>query len=381
MHFHLIWIKEKNWEQYELNLLINWWDDGFIRKFLANRWVVVVSLTEFKEDVKGFWNIVVSVNFENKEIWILSPWESLEDKAYFFLSLWLSINSINFVDKPVSASESQEIIKSNLAKIIEEDALIKKQQEEKEIQEKKKYSESAIDDSLKIINLEIDRINQIIKAWTGIISGTDIKKMEDLCNEMKKIRLWTNFNKMASLILDAHEITKKAENELLSQDKSKIFLIDKNSITTNADFISELSSFNRITEKVVVQPNGLTTDESMRNTLWINSVFLRMFLKDLFYTFEQSSVDELFGIVMSFVEYITLIVIVIFSFLWLIGYVILWIENYSLHLLPALWWLWLLVYLFNSLNFKGAILKFIGFIILAAIYWYGLILLKGTFAL
>lgn len=381
MHFHLIWIKEKNWEQYELNLLINWWDDGFIRKFLANRWVVVVSLTEFKEDVKGFWNIVVSVNFENKEIWILSPWESLEDKAYFFLSLWLSINSINFVDKPVSASESQEIIKSNLAKIIEEDALIKKQQEEKEIQEKKKYSESAIDDSLKIINLEIDRINQIIKAWTGIISGTDIKKMEDLCNEMKKIRLWTNFNKMASLILDAHEITKKAENELLSQDKSKIFLIDKNSITTNADFISELSSFNRITEKVVVQPNGLTTDESMRNTLWINSVFLRMFLKDLFYTFEQSSVDELFGIVMSFVEYITLIVIVIFSFLWLIGYVILWIENFSLHLLPALWWLWLLVYLFNSLNFKGAILKFIGFVILAAIYWYGLILLKGTFAL
>ena len=381
MHFHLIWIKEKNWEQYELNLLINWWDDGFIRKFLANRWVVVVSLTEFKEDVKGFWNIVVSVNFENKEIWILSPWESLEDKAYFFLSLWLSINSINFVDKPVSASESQEIIKSNLAKIIEEDAMIKKQQEEKEIQEKKKYSESAIDDSLKIINLEIDRINQIIKAWTGIISGTDIKKMEDLCNEMKKIRLWTNFNKMASLILDAHEITKKAENELLSQDKSKIFLIDKNSITTNADFISELSSFNRITEKVVVQPNGLTTDESMRNTLWINSVFLRMFLKDLFYTFEQSSVDELFGIVMSFVEYITLIVIVIFSFLWLIGYVILWIENFSLHLLPALWWLWLLVYLFNSLNFKGAILKFIGFVILVAIYWYGLILLKGTFAL
>ena len=381
MHFHLIWIKEKNWEQYELNLLINWWDDGFIRKFLANRWVVVVSLTEFKEDVKGFWNIVVSVNFENKEIWILSPWESLEDKAYFFLSLWLSINSINFVDKPVSASESQEIIKSNLAKIIEEDALIKKQQEEKEIQEKKKYSESAIDDSLKIINLEIDRINQIIKAWTGIISGTDIKKMEDLCNEMKKIRLWTNFNKMASLILDAHEITKKAENELLSQDKSKIFLIDKNSITTNADFISELSSFNIITEKVVVQPNGLTTDESMRNTLWINSVFLRMFLKDLFYTFEQSSVDELFGIVMSFVEYITLIVIAIFSFLWLIGYVILWIENFSLHLLPALWWLWLLVYLFNSLNFKGAILKFIGFVILAAIYWYGLILLKGTFAL
>ena len=380
MHFHLIWIKEKNKQQYELNLLINWWDDNFIRKFLAYRGVVVVSLTEFKDNPKSFWNISVSATFENTEIWILTAGESLEDKAYFFISLWLSINYINFTDKPIPDWDMQELIKSTLAKIIEEDAEIRRQQEEKEIKEKQKYSESAIDDSLKIINMEIDHIDQIIKSWTGILSWSDIKKMEDLCNEMKKIRLWTNFNKMASLILDAHEITKKAEHELLSQDKSKIFLIDKNSITTNADFISELSSFRRISEKVIVQPNGLTTDESMRNMLWIRSVFLRMLLKDLFYSFEQSSIDELFGIVMNFVEYITLIVIIIVSFLWLID-PILWFGKFSLYLLPALWWLWLLVYLFNSLNFKWVISKIVGFIVLAIIYWYWLILLKGTFAL
>ncbi len=380
MYFHLIWIKEKNWEQYELNLLINWWDENFIRKFLANRWVVVVSLTEFKEDPKSFWNISVSATFENTEIWILTSGESLEDKSYFFITLWLSINYINFIDNPISDWEMQDLIKSTLAKIIEEDAEIKRQQEEKEIKEKQKYSESAIDDSLKIINTEIDHIDQIIKSWTGILSWTDIKKMEDLCNEMKKIRLWTNFNKMASLILDAHEITKKAENELLSQDKSKIFLIDKNSITTNADFISELSSFRRISEKVIVQPNGLTTDESLRNMLWIKSVFLRMLLKDLFYNFEQSSIDELFGIVMDFIEYITLIVIFVVSFLWLI-WPILGFESFSLYLLPALWWLWLLVYLFNSLNSKWVISKIVWFIVLAIIYWYWLILLKGTFAL
>jgi hypothetical protein len=118
----------------------------------------------------------------------------------------------------------------------------------------------------------------------------------------------------------------------------------------------------------------------MRNILWIRSVFLRMFLKDLSYSFEQSSIDELFGIVMNFVEYITLIVIIIVSFLWLID-PLLWFGKFSLYLLPALWWLWLLVYLFNSLNFKWIISKFVGFIVLAIIYWYWLILLKGTFAL
>jgi hypothetical protein len=124
----------------------------------------------------------------------------------------------------------------------------------------------------------------------------------------------------------------------------------------------------------------LTTDESLRNMLWIKSVFLRMLLKDLFYNFEQSSIDELFDIVMDFIEYITLIVIFVVSFLWLI-WPILGFESFSLYLLPALWWLWLLVYLFNSLNFKWVISKIVWFIVLAIIYWYWLILLKGTFAL
>ena len=71
---------------------------------------------------------------------------------------------------------------------------------------------------------------------------------------MKKIRLGTNFNRMASLVLDAHELSKKAEREILAQDETKYFLIDNNSVTTNVDFIRELSSFNMVTEKAVVQP-------------------------------------------------------------------------------------------------------------------------------
>ena len=198
---------------------------------------------------------------------------------------------------------------------------------------------------------------------------------------MKKIRLWTNFNKMASLVLYAHELTERAENEILSQDQSKTFLIGKNSITTNVDFISELSAFNRISEKAVVQTNGLTTDESVRNMLWINSVFLRLLLKDFSYTFEQSSINDFLGVVTNFIEYIILIVIIVFSFLRLMEPIILWTIWFSLYLLPALWWMWLLMYLFNSLKLEWIAVNLVGFTILVIIYWYGLILLKGTFAL
>ena len=380
MYFHLIWIKENNWEQHELDFVIQWWDENFVRKFLANRWVVVVSITEFKWDTKTFWNIAAAVTFENTEIWILTSWEKLEDRAYFFISLWLAIHYINFTDNSVPDWEMQEMLKTISARIIEEQQEIKRQEQEKEEKEKKKYSESAIEDSLKVINSEIEHIEQVIKAWNGILSMMEIKKMENLCNEMKKIRLWTNFNKMAVLILNTHELTKVAEKEILSHNESNSFLIDKNSVTTNIDFISELSSFNRISEKAVVQPNWLTTDESIRNMLWINSVFLRMLLKDLTYTFKESSIDEFIRVVMNSIEYIILIVIVVFSILWLIEPLI-WINKFSLYLLPALGWLWLLVFLFNSLDLKWIMSKFVEFVVLAGIYWYGLMLLKGTFAL
>ena len=380
MYFHLIWIKEKNWEKYDLDLLLQWWDENFIRKFLAYRWVVVVSLTKFEGNESDFWNIVVLIHFENSEIQIVTPWEKLEDKVYFFISLWITPDSINFINNPLSDWEVQEIIQTTLAKIEEESERIKREKERQEIKEKKKYSESAIDDTLKVINLEINHIEQVIKAWNWILSWPEMKKLEEVWNEMKKIRLGTNFNRMASLILDAHELSKKAEREILAQDETKYFLIDNNSVTTNVDFIKELSSFNRVTEKAVVQPIWLTTDESFRNILWLNSVYLRMLLKDFSYAYKETSIDDFFSLTMNFLEYIILIIIVTLSFLRLIR-PLFWLNELSLYLLPALWRLNLLIYLFNSLRLKWLPAKIIWFVVLAFVYWYGLLLLNGTFSL
>ena len=63
------------------------------------------------------------------------------------------------------------------------------------------------------------------------------------------------------------DLTKKLENEILTKYDSQKFLIDKNSITTNIDFISELSTLRRVSEKAKLQPNTLTTHESFYNMI------------------------------------------------------------------------------------------------------------------
>ena len=380
MYFHLIWIKEKNWEKYDLDLLLQWWDEDFIRKFLWIRWVVIVSINEFKEDPKSFWNIGMSVDFSGSEIQILMQWEDLWEKLYSIIFLWLQPTKANYVDNPISEEEVEKLIESNTLKIKEEDEKIKKQKELAELKEQKKYEESWITEWLKVINDNIDHIEQLMKAWEWIITWNELKELEDYLNEMKKIRLWTNFNKMAAMVLDAHALVTEVENRIFEANKDKSFLIDKNSSVSNIDVLSEYFNLNKISEKARFQSSGLSASENVSNMLWSSAVLLNLLKKDTSYTFDNSTIDDILVIVLELLEYIIVCATVVMCLMRLISSVA-WIGDFSLYLLPAMWWLWLLLYLLNNLKLKWVIMNIIWFAVLVLIYWWWLKLLLNTFAL
>ena len=380
MYFHLVWIKEKNWEKYDLDVLLWWWDEDFIRKFLWVRWVVIVSINEFKEDPETFWNIKVSTDFNGSDVEIFMQGEDLWERLYFIIFLWITPTKANYIKNPISEEGVNQLIESNTLKIQEEDEKVRKQQELAELKEQKKYEESSIAEWLKIINSNIDHIEQLIKAWVWIISWSDLKQLDEYLNEMKKIRLWTNFNKMAMMVLEAHSLMKKVENEIFEANKDQKFLVDENSSVSNIDVLSEYFYSNRISEKAKLQPSGLKTSESISNILWSNAVLFNLLRRDVNNTFDNTAGDEIFSIVLELVEYIIICSIIIISLMWL-GSSLLWSDKFSLYLLPAMWWLWLLLYLFNNLNLKWIMLQVVWFIALLLIYWWGLNLLLSTFAL
>ena len=380
MYFHLIWIKEKDWKQHELDLLLLWDDENLVRGFLSHRWVVIVSLNEFKEKPEDFGAIKMSVLYNNAEIEILMKWEDLSEALYSMMFLGLNPKSANYLDDPVPEDEMNSIIASTNSKIHAVNQEIQERKEMEEKKEQKKYEEAAIWDSLKIVNAEIDRIEQVIKAWEWVILWLEMKELEDYLNEMKKIRLWTNFNKMATLVFESHALVKTAEAEIFKAYDSQKFAIDKNSSVTNIDVINDIFDSKRISEKWALQASSLTTGESMLNMLWPATVFLKLLKRDIIHTFKTTSADEIFGVVMDMVEYFVLTAIIVLSILWLIAPLI-WVNNFSLYFLPALWWLALLIYLFNSLKLEWIIRKILWFVILVFIYRRGLVLLLNTFSL
>ena len=380
MYFHLIWIKEKNWKNYDLDVLLQWWDEDFVRKFLASRWVVIVSIVEYKEDPKSFWNIIVFTRYENVDISMLIKWKDIKESTHFFVFLWLDISNINYVNEPLSDAQVKEVIDSTISEINEENEVFKKKQELAELNEQKKYEESWIKDWLKILNSNIDCIEQVMKAGEWILSWMDMKQLENYLNEMKRIRLGTNFNKMASIVLDTQILLKKAEEEIFNAYDDKKFLIDKNSFATNIDVLHEYFNSNRRSEKAKLQPAWLTPSENILNITGENAIFLGLLGRDINYSFKDVSLDELFDIVINMVEFIVLTIIITISVLWLFA-LLFWYSGFSLYLLPAMWLLGLLIYLLNSLKLKWIITKLTWFCVVVIIYWYWLTLLLNTFAL
>ena len=100
---------------------------------------------------------------------------------------------------------------------------------------------------------------------------------------------------MASLVLDSHRLVSHAESKIFKAYDDQKFLIDKNSSITNIDVISENFNFNRISEKSLFQPSGLTTTESIYNILKSSTVFLRLLRRDVTSTFQGTNFDEFFS--------------------------------------------------------------------------------------
>lgn len=380
MYFHLVWIKEKNWKKYELDFLLQWWDEDFLRRFLSNRWVVIVSLTIFDGNTKDFWNISIHVKYDDSEVQILMAWDNLEDSAYFIFFIWLSPNYINYVDKPIDEQRMRTIIESTLKKITEENEKIRLKQEAAEKKEQEKYSESSIEEWLKVINTNISRIEEVLKAGPWVISWSNFKKLEDLLDELKKIRLWTNFNKMVALILQSHELVEHAENQIFEACQNQKILIDENSSLTNIDFISWLYEFNKISEKGIIDSAFLSNYESIYNIFWIKSAFFLFLYKDFLSGFKWLSFPDYFSIIMVMLEWIILTANIILMIIWLIS-PIFWMEQSSLYLLPALWWWWLLLYFFNNLKLKSWISQVVAFVVVVILFFVWLNLLKGTFSI
>ncbi|MDR0859815.1 MAG: hypothetical protein LBO09_02275 [Candidatus Peribacteria bacterium] len=263
MYFHLIGIKEKDGKQYQLDILIGGVSDiSEIREFLEARGVVSVSLEEYDKSPAEFGKIHLTVSFKEKDFSIVTFSDTVEKSIRYAFSLGLVPTNVVVTDGSVSEEEIQQQIES----IAKEYEVEHKHREDVQagIQQKelKKYENKDIEHALKVINSNIDRIDQMLLIGRTILGFDETRTLTDLSNELKKIRLGTNFNKMVQLLLDAQSHIAKAEDAVFLALDDKKFLIDRNSVVTNIDVITQYAELMRSEEKYVLK-KPLTLTENL----------------------------------------------------------------------------------------------------------------------
>jgi hypothetical protein len=222
-------------------------------------------------------------------------------------------------DGSFSEEEIQQLIQKIAKEYETEHKQWETQQQVLQQKELKKYENKDIKQALKVINSNIDRIDQMLLIGKSILSSDEVRILIALSNELKKIRLGTNFNKMAQLLLEAQSHINKAEDAVFAALDDKKFLIDRNSVITNIDVISQYATLIRAEEKFVLK-KSLSTAESLYVSGKQAAIFSVFFRKDFRQQF--TSLTFLLPNTLSLLEYLVLRIIVILSGVWVVATVL-----------------------------------------------------------
>jgi hypothetical protein len=300
----------------------------------------------------------------------------LEKALRFLFSLGLSPKTANFLDTPVPKSLVETLIKKISAEYQESRELREKQKEKQLQKEQQRYEDTNVKQALKVINNNIDRIDQILTVGKGILTFEETKTLTDLSNELKKIRLGSNFNRMVQLLMDTQEHIDAAEEKVLKQLDDKKFLIDRHSSITNIDVITEYTALVKAEEKYILK-NQLDLEENRYLNGKHLTIFAKFFGKDIRNAF--SSLEMLVPNMLSLLEYFILTTIVIISIFWLFSTLFA-STSFLPHYLPMLGRMGLLLYGCNQLSLKNTVVQIGACVLLLILYFWGFALIKATFA-
>jgi hypothetical protein len=387
MYFHLIGIKEKDTQQYQLDMLIGDEELVVVKDFLEKWKVVVISLEEYPQSIEQFGTIQVKITVNKTDFFLVLSLKQFEGEASgmgnplekalrFLFSLGLSPSDADLLGAQLPKSLIDSLIKKISIEYKASRELWEKEQEQQVQREQKKYEDENIKQALKVINTNIDRIAQMLEVGKSILTLEESVALTDLSNELKKIRLGSNFNRMVELLMDTQDLITRAEDKVLTALDDKKFLIDRHSFVTNIDVISEYSTLIKAEEKSVLK-QSLGVQETVYFLGKYMTIFAKFFGKDVKHVFD--SLQEIIPNILMLLEYLVLAVVVLLSIFWV--FLSLFSGNWHLpYYLPMFGRLGFLLYLYNQCSFKTVSLQVIALVVLIGLDIWGVILLKSTFA-
>lgn len=361
MIFRVIAIKELFGENYKIDLLFFWVSEEKIRDILHEYKLVALELYEYKkEKVEPYWKIKILLEIDGQEYRTLSNATELDDLIYQLSVIWLNVKNINYVDwQKLWQPEINEILSSQKEKAKQ------RLKRENDIVERNKEKDSAIFDdqklerTLKLTKEFLEKVPIFVEKAKYTLSKAELKLLEDQRQELSKLKMWNNVDKISTFLEEAYDNYTNLEQKYLSfQDSPNIDVSWSN--ITDAYLLAEITKLEKAKNLLKIWWWKGWEDILYANFWWV-LLYLKMIKKDFLYKIKNISqnLPEIF-------YYLTLL----FFFITVFSSVYLSIINKNEFLFVIMicsWVFWLVFFCISLVNKKSKLLT------ISLLFWWSIV--------
>lgn len=354
----------------------------FARKFIEESSLVLLSLVDYSGTIDSFGPVYVVVSFENQKIRIVWKKEfSIKDLCLFFLRLWFAIEDANYFLEPQTPQQIKKVI-DLCKKELEEQQQSQKVQIQKQQEAEKKiyYQDDWLEKAKQVIARSLEKVNSLLTDKWAFVSAKDLRTIKERVEELKKMRMWTNYEKIRDMLQELFSIVDRIEEDYYASLEDTSQSLFPWTTVTAVDLERQVS----VLEKVQQQQMFWGTVSVKRKdyvALWEILVYL-MFLKKDFVNIFQNILLYVYRI-FDWLQIGLLIILVLLW--WSVVYFLLFSSTTSLFPLYysffSLGFLGLLTFLFSFIKARNPLVVWMLFILMIIFYFVGIPLLKHTFAL
>ena len=314
MYFHVIWIKDLNGTQQNLDFLLDGNDFSAIKVFCENFGIVVVSIQQYDEPTAQFWDILLRLKLADQTREIIIKWTNLEETARLFLEMDFPVVLVNSLTNPIPENLSEKLLSKILGEVAQQKWKIEEEAFEKRNQEIKKYEDKNVFVAIDLIEKNIQRIEQLLAIGREILPYQDIKQLEGHLSELKKLKLWNNFHKMSNTLDAVETLLMQNEDFVLKELDNKKTMIDNNSCISSFDVIREYNTLLQSLEKNTLN-RQLSIKEQCYALFRTPLIYLKFLGRDIFASENSFSsfMDQFWGMGEFFLIALT-VVLGIYSF-------------------------------------------------------------------
>lgn len=350
--------------QQTLAFLLEWNDASIAKDFCANYKFILLSLNIFNWTKELFGNVEIKTIWNDIEVNLIFDTQERRENVKFLTESGIECVDVKMI-KWWEIENAQSELKEISQKIKDELIIIEKNKDEELEKQSKIYNDEQLQKIQEMTNSTLTEIDDLIAKTQTEVSTFKVKKLKEQQEELRKLRMWTNVNKIMEVLESVFWLMQDIDLEFLeSQKKTETKLIWQSEVM-NTDVETEVSKYEK-SKKVQESWVNKNYDDSYYIFMWKAWIYQRFLQKDFLWRLKD--INKVFGGLLSYIEYFALIVIIQFAAIIDLSMSLLpnpQLEEYLLKILIISWIWWFIAYILKFFRNKSVVTM-----ILMSIIWF-----------